>query len=79
MQSISEIINLLEKFALSEKYGLMAFVTILYNSSFVFWRVTNLRQIWILLRRFFSLDLIMMAFLNVFVEKGLLLPLKIYF
>ena len=28
---------------------------------------------------FLSLDLIMMAFLNVFVRKGLLLPLKIFF
>ena len=89
-KTFSEIIILLEKFPLSETYGLIVCQKFLLSvqvlglplnfvqSSFVICRVTSFRQIWFYLNGFLPLILLWWLFSMFFSEKELL-PLKKFF
>ena len=86
-KTFSEIIILLEKFPLSETYGLIVCQKFLLSvqvlglplnfvqSSFVICRVTSFRQIWFYLNGFLPLILLWWLF-SMFLSEKELLPLK---
>ena len=89
-KTFSEIIILLEKFPLSETYGLIVCQKFLFSvqvlglplnfvkSSFVICRVTSFRQIWFYLNGFLPLILLWWLF-SMFLSEKELLPLKFFF